>query len=203
MLGVRDAREFLVELSDAVSADLAALTSALDEPGADCATLTQRLGDSCALAVASYLGFCITVIVDDVPISFSMLEDFLDPAEVLTSLMFPLSALGEHRPSGAVILYAGSRGAFVDLAADLAYALGATPDAVQLDQHLTPPDAAVSDTGLAALSRRDRALGILLDRGLDLDEGLTELQRRARLDAISVQVAAQRVIDASVRRPLA
>jgi hypothetical protein len=189
-----------VELSDAVAADLAALTDALEEPDADLATLIQRLGDSCALAVGSYLGFCITLVIDEVPVSFSVLEDFLNPAEVLTSVMLPLNALGEQAPGSAVILYAGTPGAFVDLAADLTYALGATPDAVQLDQHLTPADAA-GDTGLLALSQHNRALGILLSRGLDLDEGRAELERQARLDSISVQTAAQQLIDAAVPPP--
>jgi hypothetical protein len=192
-----------VQLSDAVAADLAALTDALDEPDADLAILIQRLCDSCALSVGSYLGLCITLIINDLPTSFSVLEDFLDPAEVLTSVMFPLDALGGYAPGSAVILYAGSPGAFVDLAADLSYALGARPDAVQLDQHLSPPDPAVGDTGLAAMSQHNQALGILLDRGLDLDEGVTELQRRARLDANSMQTAAQQLLYASVRPPLA
>jgi hypothetical protein len=199
LLGVRDAQESLVELSEAVAADLATLTSALEEPGADLATLIVRLGDSCALAVRSYLGFSVTLIVGDVPVSFSVLEDFLDPGEVLTSVMFPLNALGGHAPGSEVVLYAGAPGAFVDLAADLAYVLGGTPGAVQLDLHLTPPDTAAGDPRVAALSRHNQALGILLSRGLDLDEGLAELHRRARLDAISVEAAAQRLVASALR----
>jgi hypothetical protein len=113
-----------------------------------------------------------------------------------------LGALGDHAPGSEVILYAGTPGAFVDLATDLSYALSARPDAVQLDQHLTLPDAAVGDTGLAAMSQHNQALGILLDRGLDLDEGVAELQRRAQLDASSVQDAAQQLLYDSVRPPL-
>jgi hypothetical protein len=204
LLGVRDAPESLVELSDAVVADLAALTAALDEPDTDLAKLIQRLGDSCTLAVGSYLGFSITLIVDQTPISFSVLEDFLDPSEILTSVMFPLNALGEHAlgehaPGSEVTLYAGTPGAFVDLAADLAYALSAKPDAVQLDQHLTPPDPALGAAGLATMSRRNQAIGILLDRGHDPDDILTELHRLARLDAISVETAAQQLIESAMR----
>jgi hypothetical protein len=188
-----------VELSDAVVADLAALTDALDEPDTDLAKLIQRLGDSCTLAVGSYLGFSITLIVDQTPISFSVLEDFLDPSEILTSVMFPLNALGEHAPGSEVTLYAGTPGAFVDLAADLTYALSAKPDAVQLDQHLTPPDPALGAAGLATMSRRNQAIGILLDRGHDPDDILTELHRLARLDAISVETAVQQLIESAMR----
>ncbi|MDP9092641.1 MAG: hypothetical protein M3N95_06780 [Actinomycetota bacterium] len=190
-----------MELSDAVAADLAVLTAALDEPDDDLALLVLRLSDSCALAVKSYLGLSITLIVGDAPVSFSVLQEFLEPSEVLTSVMFSLTAVGEHTSGSEVVLYGGTPGAFVDLAADLTYALGAGEDAVKLDQHLTPPDLALGDAGLAATSRQDQALGILLDQGLDLDEGLTELHRLAGLDAISVDTAAQELIDAPVQLP--
>jgi hypothetical protein len=190
-----------VELSDAVAADLAALSASLEEPGADLALLVQRLGDSCALAVPSYLGVSISLAVGSMPLSFSVLEEFLDPSEILTSVMFALSPIDEHGSGSQVILYAGTLGAFVDLAADLTYALGAGPDAVQLDQHLTPADLARRDVGLTAISRRNQALGILLDRGHDLDDALTELQRHAGREGISLDMVAQRLIDSSVRPP--
>jgi hypothetical protein len=200
LLGVRDAPEFM-DISDAVAADLAALTAALDDPDTDLVELVQRLGISCSLAVTSYLGFSISLVIDQVPVSVSVLEDFLDPSEILTSVMFPLSALGDHAPGGEVVLYAGTPGAFVDLAADVAYALRTRPDAVQLDRHRIPPDPALGAVGLTALSRHNQAIGILLDRGHDPDEALTELHRLARQDAISLQVAVQQLIDSTVRPP--
>jgi hypothetical protein len=190
-----------VEISDAVTADLAALSDALEEPGADLALMVQRLGDSCALAVKSYLGFAITLVIDEIPVSFSVLEDFLDPAEILTSVMFPLTALGDHDSGSEVILYAAKPGAFVDLAADLSYALRVGPDTIKLDQHLTPADPALGAAGLGTLSRHNQAIGILLDRGYDSDEALTELHRLAGLNAISVETAARQLIDSTVRPP--
>jgi hypothetical protein len=188
-----------VEISDAITADLAALSDALEEPGADLALQVQRLGESCAFAVKSYLGFSITLVVGEVPVSFTVLEDFLDPSEILTSVMLPLTAVGDHASGSEVVLYAGTAGAFVDLAADLTFALQAGPDVIQLDQHLTPPDPELGVAGLRALSQQNQAIGILLDRGYDSGEALTELHRLARLDAISVEVAAQQLIDSTVR----
>ncbi|MCW2529003.1 MAG: hypothetical protein JWM76_3863 [Pseudonocardiales bacterium] len=188
-----------MEMSHAVAANLAALTGALDEPGPDLAPLIGRLGESCALAVRSYLGFSITLVVDEVPVSFSVLEAFLDPAEILTSVMFPLTALGERAVGSEVILYAGTAGAFVDLAADFSYALGSSADAVQLDRHLIPPARRDGSDGLAKLARRNQAIGILLDRGYDEPDAITELREVARLGAVSVDAVAQQVIDSTAR----
>ena len=191
--------EYPVELSDAVAADLAALTDALDGPGVDLAALVQQLGASCALAVGSYLGFSIIIVVGDVPVSFAVLEEFLDPSEILTSVRFPVSAVGEHAPGSEIVLYAATSGAFVDLAADLTHALKAGPDVVQLDQHLTAPDPALGAAGFLVACRQSQAIGILLDRGHDPEEVLTELGRLARFQAITMDAAAQQLIDSAVR----
>jgi hypothetical protein len=187
-----------VELSDAVAADLAALSDALDRPGIDLADLVWQLGDRCAGAVGSYLGFSIRLVIDEVAVNVSLLEDFLDPSEILASVMVPLIALGDDALVGEIVVYAAVPGAFVDLAADLTYALRLGPDTIQLDRHLTPPDPALG--ALTALSRQNQAVGVLLDRGYDANEALPELRRRATLDAITVDVAAQRLID-SARPP--
>jgi hypothetical protein len=187
-----------VELSDAVAADLAALTVALDEPVGDLAVQLQQLGDSCALAVGSYLGISITLVVDEVPVTVTILEDFLDPSEIGTSLMIPLTVLGDHGPGSQIVLYAATAGAFVDLAADLSYASGAGPDVAQLDQHLRPPDHAAEVTGLTALRLQNQAIGILIDRGDEADVALARLRRRALLEGISIELAVQTVIDSVV-----
>jgi hypothetical protein len=189
-----------VELSDAVAADLAALTGALGDPGVGLVEQIQRLGESCALAVQSYLGFSITIVVDGVPVSLSVLEDFLDPSEILTSVRLPLGAMGEPAAGIQLILYAGTAGAFVDLAADFAFALGVGGDAVQLDRHLTPPDPALGAIGLATLARQNQAIGVLLERGHDQDGARAELHRLARLNAISLDAAVQQLLASTAPR---
>jgi hypothetical protein len=194
-----------VELSDAVAADLAALSHGLDDPDADLADLTelvQRFGDRCATAVRSYLGFSISLVIDEVAVSVSVLEDFLDPSEIVTSVMLPLSALGDHAADGEIVLYAATPGAFVDLAADLTYALGSGPDGVRLDENLTPPDPALGVNGLTTLSRQNQAIGVLLDRGYESDEALIELHRLARRDSVSVETAARRLVESAVQLPV-
>jgi hypothetical protein len=197
LLGVRDAPESLVEMSDAVAADLAVLSEALEQPGADLTLVVAQLGDSCALAVRSYLGFSINVTVGELPVSFSVLEESLDPAEIVSSVRFPLGAEVDQSAGSEIVLYAGAAGAFVDLAADLTYALGGGPDAVRLDQHLTPPDPALVASGLAAMSRHNQAIGILLERGLHPADAVIELHRLARLDSTSTDAAARRVIESA------
>ncbi|MCW2523778.1 MAG: hypothetical protein JWO63_2113 [Frankiales bacterium] len=188
-----------MEPSDALIADLAALSDALDEPGVDLASLVRLLGESCRLAVGSYLGFSITLVGAGGPVSLSVLEDLGDPSEIRTSVMFTLDASGDHPAGSELTLYAGTPGAFVDLAADLAYVLGGSSEAVQLDRHLTPPDPGRGAAGLAAMSRENQALGILLGRGHDPERARTELRRLARADATSLDAAAQQVIDSTAR----
>jgi hypothetical protein len=190
-----------MDLSDAVVRDLAALSGALDEPGADLAQMIHQLGASCARAVTSYLGFSITLVVDEMPVVFAVLEDLRGPGGIVTSVMFPLSVKDGPGAASKVVLYAGTPGAFVDLAADLSYALGTGPE-VQLDQHLTPPDLSPESTGLAAVSRYNQALGILLDRGFDEEQARAEMQRLAHRDAVSLDAVARKLLDSVSDSPL-
>jgi hypothetical protein len=114
-----------------------------------------------------------------------------------TSLRLPLSALGNAGLLGALVFYAGNPGAFVDLAADLSFALGLGPDVVALDQDLTPisdPAGLTGLTGLAEMSQVNQAIGILIERGHVPHSARTELHRLANLAQTTPPAAAQQLM---------
>jgi hypothetical protein len=192
-------RSSLVEISVAVAADLARLSDALEDPGVDLELLLRQLSDSCSLAVDSYLGFSITVVIDDRPFAFTVLEDFLDPSEITASAMLPLAALGGFSVGSEIIFYAANPGAFVDLVADLNFALKLETSVAELDQHLVPPDQPVGVTGLAEMSVRNVAIGVLIDRGHLPEQVGAELDRVAELEGLTRGQAAQWVVDTAAR----
>jgi hypothetical protein len=182
-----------VEISAALSTDLKALTDLLDEPGTDLEATLQALAADTRQAVDSYLGLTMTLVIDGYPITLTTVE----PVEVETSLRLPLSALGNAGLLGALVFYAGNPGAFVDLAADLSFALGLGPDVVALDQDLTPisdPAGLTGLTGLAEMSQVNQAIGILIERGHMPDSARTELHRLANLAQTTPHAAAHQLI---------
>lgn len=85
-----------------------------------------------------------------------------------------------------LIFYAGTAGAFVDLAADLEYALteerrdGSVGAAIELDRDLPPRTTETGLTGLEELSLLNRASGVLIGRGVEPWAAMEELESRAR-----------------------
>ena len=64
-----------------------------------------------------------------------------------------------------MVLYAGAPGAFVDLAADLAWLTARPPSGFVLDEHLAIPPPTQPGTVLHEASIIDRAVGVLIGRG--------------------------------------
>lgn len=83
----------------------------------------RTLARNAKLAVRSFLGFQLLISIDGQPIRLSGFEAGLAHERIATSLRLPLSALGTADPNDAITFYAATPGAFVDLAADLSYAL--------------------------------------------------------------------------------
>jgi hypothetical protein len=117
-----------------------------------------------------------------------------DSAEVLASLALPLPAAG----SGCVlVLQASAPGAFVLLADDLGTLLGSGHPPPALDADLAPLAASTGSDladSLADLSRRDRALGVLIDQGWPPEAGERELHRRASAAGLTVAAVAERLL---------
>ena len=202
LFGVRDAQEFLVDPSASVRADPLALAAALDEPGDGLESLLRDLGASCALAVASCLGYSITLVVDSAAISVTLLEEPPRGRRIVTSVTIPLNSLVNVAVGSETTFYATNRGGLVDLAADLSYALGFSPEVARFDLRLTPDAPGTGITGLDNATSHNQALGILLDHGLDLDQARVELDRLACQAHTTPEIAATRLIDASISRPI-
>lgn len=174
---------------------LAALTEALDEPGTDILHAVLQLATGTRLAVPSYLGLSVTATRDDLPISFTMLEEGVDQGQIHASLRVALSGQPENdnaTPSVGFVLYAGSPGAFVDLAADLAWLTGRPLKDFVRDQHLAIAESDLV-THLRTASLIDQAIGVLIGRGhtseqahreLDALAATTRTDRRAAADVI-------------------
>jgi len=202
LFGVRDAQEFLVEPSASVRADLLALAAALDEPGGDLLSLLQDLGASCALAVTSCLGYSITLVVDSAAISVTLLDEPPKGRRIVTSMTIPLDSLAGVAAGSEITFHATNRGGLVDLAADLSYALGLSHHVARFYLRITPDAPGTSITGLDNAKSHNHALGILLDHGFDLDQARAELDRLARQARTTPDIAARRLIDASIRGPI-
>jgi len=165
-----------VEITAALAADLTILTQALDDPDRDVAESVLGLARNVGSAVPSFLGLTVTVHDSDPPFTFTTLEDQVEPGDVHTSLMMALS----HEGSGArVIVYAGTPGAFVDLAADLSWLARHTLAGCELDQHLVLPAVASTATPLRSASVINQAIGVLIGSGHTPEEAHRELEVRA------------------------
>lgn len=95
-------------------------------------------------------------------------------------------------PRVQIVLYASAPGAFVDLAADLAWLQGVELGAVEIDEHLTLALATEGAAGaLGRESVNDQALGVLLARGRTPTEAVAELVALAARNGQDVFSAAE------------
>lgn len=179
-----------MNITAALAADLRLLTAALDEPGTDIAATLHQLAADTTAGVPSYLGLSVMVSRSDPLFTSTYLIDGVVAGDVRTSLQLRLPGLGDGRspPTVAIIVYAGSPGAFVDLAADLAW-LTARPLAdFILDQHLVIPAGSVTGGQLRAASAINQAIGVLVGRGYTPQQADWELDTQAghaRTDRLS------------------
>jgi hypothetical protein len=192
-----------VDLSAALAADLTALTDILDDPQTDLETQLRSFVDDVRSAVRSYLGLSMTTIVDGHHVTLDLVEGFVDSAGIATSLLLPLPAISAAEPGGALLLYAANAGAFVDLAADLAWALGLDPAALILDEHLTAPAGVSALSGLAELSITNQAIGVLIDRGHTPQTARDELHRHASNEGCPLHTSAEHLMRGLIPRPVA
>jgi hypothetical protein len=91
-------------------------------------------------------------------------------------------------------MYAGNHGAFVDLAADLAWLTGRALATFVLDEHRTLPPASKTASEFAEAWLVDRATGVLLEHGYTPEDAERELvARAARLD-VDLHGAAKHIV---------
>ena len=185
-----------MKISAALAADLGILTAALDEPGTDVLHSLHHLGVDAQAAVPTYLGLSVTVDGSDPPFTFTTFEDGAAD-NVRTSLRLTLPGVGDGcaSPSVALILYAGTPGTFVDLAADLAWLTGRPPSDFALDQHLGVPAGSDAGTSLRAASVINQAIGVLIGRGYTPRQAHSKLDTQADGAGTDRYTTAQFILD--------
>jgi hypothetical protein len=181
-----------------LTADLSFLTHDLERRSSDLKAPLRSLADTVRRMVESYLGLTITLSVDGHPVIVTAMDRFTDPGDIAASARLPLAVVSGVEPGCVIVFYASNAGAFVDLAADLGYALGVQ---LVLDDHLPAPPLESGVVGLSDMSQVNQALGILLGRRYTLEGARTELLRLVRLGEITLVPAAQRLIQANQRPP--
>ena len=164
-------------------------------------------------AVASYLGLRLTIISNGFPVVLTAFADGHDRA-VLTSLRVPLTLMDTgFAAESRVVFYAGTPGAFVDLAADLKFALdrrASIPEraenpvlaAIRIDADPPPRMCAFDLSGVSELSTIDHAVGVLIDQGHHPDRAHAILRRDAARAGLEPHAwAAQLLQRTHARRP--
>jgi hypothetical protein len=193
-----------VDGSTALLIHLADLASTVET---DAAVLHAPLGalvGDLGVAIPSYRGLQLTIVESGQPVTLTDLSPKPDeaPATMLTSLRVPLSLMGpEYASDSRVIFYAGTPGALVDLAADLAYVLETSMTTFEPEDGLLvldadlPPSTDISGlTGLSELSAVSRAVGILIDGGDIPDDAYDTLRRGAADAGVETHVYAARLL---------
>jgi len=185
-----------MEISETLAADLAILAQALDD-AVDIVDNLYQLSANARLAVPSYQG--LTLIIADAAnrLAITVLETGTRDVAG-TSVLVPLSA--SDPPETSLVLYAGQPGAFVDLAADLAWLTGYPVGEFVFDQHLSIPPETGTDGVISALSAINQAIGVLIGRGYTLEQARLELGRRAVDGGMERQAVAAMILD-SIGRP--
>ena len=125
----------------------------------------------------------------------------------------PLALLGSgFAAESRIVFYAGTPGAFVDLAADLTFAVlgpstsertadSALPT-IRLDEDQPPRTRGFSLSGLTELSTIDRAVGVMIVQGHHPDHAYAILRRdAARVGMEAHTWAADLLLQASTRQP--
>jgi hypothetical protein len=165
-------------------AALATLTEALDEPGSDIGESVSRLGDVVAATVPSFMALSFRTGSGDAQIEFTgRSEAYEDLTGIRTSLLIPLPDRFEvgfpSDSSTSLVLYAAHPGAFVDVAADIAWLTGRPLGAFRIDEHLSPPGDDGSARALRDASTVNQAIGVLLERGFTVEAATSHLDELA------------------------
>ena len=186
-------------IPSALAADLALLTDALDTGSADIASTFSLLSSDVAAAVSSYAGLSVRIHSLGGLAELTTLDDPAVIAGVVTSLRIPVPVASQvPGPSVVIVLYATLAGAFVDLAADLAWLtdVALADVGLDLDLDLDPRARSGVATPISSLSSIDQAMGVLVGRGHTPEEALVELATLAARFGGDRHAAALEILDA-------
>jgi hypothetical protein len=180
----------------ATVAALTALTEALDDPDADIEHSLQIMALHAAAAVPSYRGLSIDVAQSNPPLHILAMAESVVTGDARTSLQFTMPGPREPSiwPTVSIILFADSAGAFVDLAADLAWLTARPPTEFVLDRHLSAAAQPTSERQLREATAINQAIGALISRGYTLQQASTELSTHAANSSTDRHTAARRIL---------
>ncbi len=185
---------------------LAVLAGDLNDPSVDLGPGLARLTTVVRAAVPSYCGLSITVLTDRIPVTITAPHPATDPAtdsaasadpeastaQAATSLVLPLSAIS-RTTEGELVFFASAAGAFVDLAADLAYETATDLVMFALDTRL---GAAVGlAVGVEGFSVIHRALGVLIESGHTPEQARARIAQLAAADGHNLAAVADRIVN--------
>ena len=208
-----------MDLPAALLAHLQELAASIGQDDQDLDDTLTALTKALRSTAASYIGFELTVVESLWPVTLAAFTDG-HGVPVGTSLRLPLALVSrEVDPASRVIFYAGTAGAFTDIAADLSHALGGIPldqassaannadhgrtrvdgqrRTIELDADPPPLSRTSGLTGLAELTTLNRAIGMLVDQGHDIEQAHQLLRRDAAAAGVEPQIYAARIILAS------
>lgn len=183
-----------MDFSPDLTTQLDVLTEALDGSGDDLRTILDVLVGDLSAGISSFAGLTITVSVDGEPVTLTAMNSLTAAA----SMLLPSTAGAQ---TGHVVVYAQNPGAFIDLAADAQFTLGAGGGVV-VDGHLPPPTAFAAQRGLEGLADRstiNQAVGFLIGKGYPPDQAQAELVRRAAATGATVASMAGQILQTDHR----
>lgn len=189
----------LVNIPASVLAGLHLLDEVLDGSSCDTRTTLMVLTSHAAQAVPSYLGLSVLAhVAGEAPLEITTLQNNPVVEHIGASLRFRVRADPSVEANGSapieLILYAAQPGAIVDLAADLTWVTGRPWRDFRIDEDL---DAAQESPGTASLtswSTINQARGVLISKGLTVEQADSELDTQAAATGIGRHHAAAELL---------
>jgi hypothetical protein len=192
----------LMDISGLLSTDLTEFLTDLDPAGPEVLQALSMLRRDLTVAVPSFQALRLAFQLEGVPIALTVADGVRPP---VTTMRLPLWWLSMDQDASSITFYAAVPGAFVDLAADLTHTLGLDANAVTLDG-LGPEILALGLssglTGLAGFTAVNRAIGMLMAGGFDIDDARAELAARAARTGLTLVEVAERQVAAWPHRAM-
>lgn len=168
------------------------VTAALNPQGPSLVSNLDALAEALGAAVPSFLGFSVYAAEYTFFWGPSLTERPAPTVSPGSSLTWELPLTTTEFVK--LVLFAGAPGAWVDLAADLAWLTGAPPQRLVIDRDLATPFP-VEQTGPSPSSLINQALGALMARGHRPEEAVAELDAQAQAAGTDRAAAARTVLD--------
>jgi hypothetical protein len=204
-----------VDLPATLLAYLHELMLSIGEDDQDLDDTLMALTTALRSTAASYCGFQLTIVEHRWSVTLTAFSDGHE--QVGTSLRLPLGLFSQVDGESRVVFFAGTPGAFTDLAADLSHALGGIPveqpspaadsmdhlggthmdrqrKAIELDVDLPPLYRVSGLTGMAELTVLNRAIGMLMAQGHGIEQAHHVLLREAAAAGVEPHIYAARIL---------